>query len=294
MQGQGEEIRGAYGKGLRINLLNKMQNKKGNRSVVKRHIVAALFLPVFIAYIYYLPPQPYFLALLIFVSVIAMWEFYVMYKVSARLYVPAVLAGGILFYVLCLYPVHFPECFFISLFLLLLLRLFLRKSPSGCMSEIGPLGVGLFYISGFLSFQWFLRTQALGMEYIFLLYTSVWIADSGAFYIGTYFGKNKLYPSISPNKTWEGAFGSLLGGALAALIIRAVFNIPGLSVTGAAAIGAVMGISALLGDLIESMFKRDAGVKDSSVFIPGHGGVLDKLDGLLVAGPVLYLLVRYF
>jgi phosphatidate cytidylyltransferase len=86
----------------------------------------------------------------------------------------------------------------------------------------------------------------------------------------------------------------LLGGALGAVIIRTIFNMPNLSLISAAAIGAVMGVAALLGDLIESMFKRDAGVKDSSVLIPGHGGVLDKLDGFLVAGPVLYFIVRGF
>ena len=257
-----------------------------------RHVIAALFLPLFIAYLYYLPPMPYFLALLLIACMTAMWEFYAMYKVPAKLAVPGVLLGGLLFYMLCRYPSFYLEGIFISLFLLLVLRLFSVKTPSGCMTDIGPLCAGLFYVGGFLVFQWLLRTEALGMEYIFLLYTSVWLADGGAFYIGTYMGRNKLYPSISPNKTWEGAYGSLLGGALGAVIIRTIFNMP-LSLTGVAAIGAVMGVSALIGDLIESMFKRDAGVKDSGVFIPGHGGMLDKLDGMLAAGPVLYLIVRY-
>jgi phosphatidate cytidylyltransferase len=274
--------------------MNQIQEKTKNGPIVKRHIVAVLVLPSLIAYIYYLPPLPYFLALLILAGMIGMWEFYTMYKVSAKLSIPGVLLGGILIYLSCRYPAFLLSGIFISLFLLLLLRLFTIMTPSGCMSEIGPLGVGLFYVGGFLSFQWFLRTQALGMEYIFLLYTSVWLADSGAFYIGTYLGKNKLYPSVSPNKTWEGAFGSLLGGALGAVIIRTIFNMPNLSLISTAAIGVVMGVAALLGDLIESMFKRDAGVKDSSVLIPGHGGVLDKLDGFLVAGPVLYFIVRGF
>ncbi len=274
--------------------MDKIRANKSNSSFVKRHVVAALVLPFLIAYLYYLPPLPYFLALLILVAMIAMCEFYVMYKVPPRLYIPGVLIGGILFYLFCRYPAYYSEGIFISLFILLLLRLFLAMTPSGCMSELGPLAIGFFYVSGFLSFQWLLRMQALGMEYVFLLYTSVWLADGGAFYIGTYMGRNKLYPSVSPNKTVEGAFGSVIGGALGALIIKMIFNIPGMSVVGALVIGVVMGVASLLGDLIESMFKRDAGVKDSSVFIPGHGGMLDKLDGILVAGPVLYLIVRYF
>jgi phosphatidate cytidylyltransferase len=267
------------------------QNKKNTSSAVKRHVIAALFLPVFIAYIYYLPPLPYFMALLIIACVTALWEFYAMYKVPAKLSVPGVLLGGLLLYLLCIYPSFFFEGIFISLFILLLIRLFAERTPSGCMTEMGPLAIGLFYIGAFLSFHWLLRTGPMGKEYIFMLYTCVWLADGGAFYIGTYMGKNKLYPSISPNKTWEGAYGSLLGGALGAVIIRTIFNIP-VSLTAAAAIGAVMGVTALVGDLVESMFKRDAGVKDSGVFIPGHGGMLDKLDGMLVAGPVLYLIVR--
>lgn len=220
-------------------------------------------------------------------------EFYVMYKAPAKLYIPAVLLGGMLFYILCCYPSILWEGISIILLLLLLLRLFSEDTASGSMSQLGPLCVGLFYVAVFLSFQWFIRTGVQGMEYIFLLYTSVWLADGGAFYIGTYMGKRKLYPAISPNKTWEGAFGSLLGGALGAVIIRTIFDMQGISIAGAAGIGAVIGIAALLGDLIESMFKRDAGVKDSSSFIPGHGGILDKLDGFLVAGPVLYFMLRY-
>ena len=268
------------------------QNKKNTSSAVKRHVIAALFLPLFISYIYYLPPLPYFMGLLIIVCMTGLWEFYAMYKVSVKLSVPGVIVGGLLLYLLCRYPSYFSEGMFISLFLLMLIRLFAERSPSGCMTEMGPLSAGLLYVGIFLSFQWLLRADPMGKEYIFMLYTSVWLADGGAFYIGTYLGKNKLYPSISPNKTWEGAYGSLLGGALGAVIIRTIFNMP-LSLTAAAAIGAVMGVAALLGDLVESMFKRDAGVKDSGVFIPGHGGMLDKLDGMLVAGPVLYLIVRY-
>jgi phosphatidate cytidylyltransferase len=107
-------------------------------------------------------------------------------------------------------------------------------------------------------------------------------------------GKNKLYPSVSPKKTIEGAVGSVVGGILGTVITKTVFGIPGLTIIGAIAIGATLGITAIIGDLIESMFKRDAGIKDSGSYIPGHGGVLDKLDGLLVSGPVLYLIVRYF
>jgi phosphatidate cytidylyltransferase len=270
-----------------------MQKKKEAGFNMKRVIVAAVFLPVFISYIYYLPAFPFFLILLLIVGMLAMREFYVMYGVPASLNVPAVIIGGILFYYLCRYPEYFPEGVFVGLFLLLLLRLFLIKSPSGSMSEVGTLGIGLFYIAGFLSFQWFLRTENEGLKYIFLLYTSVWLADSAAYYVGSYLGRNKLYPSVSPNKTVEGALGSLMGGAVGSVVVKNAMGISGLSTKGAMAIGMAIGIATLLGDLIESMFKRDAGVKDSSGLIPGHGGILDKLDGFLISGPILYLIVRY-
>lgn len=263
-------------------------------SGVKRHILAALVLPGFIAYLYLLQPFPYFLALLITVCVIALWEFFSMYNVPAKLYVPGILIGGGLLYIFCLYPAYMLEGITAGLLILLLIRLFFAPSPPGSMSEIGPLAVGLIYITGFLYFQWLIRTDRSGLEYIFLLYLSVWFSDSMAYYIGSSIGRKKLCPSISPNKTVEGAIGSVIGGILGVLTAKYVFSMPDLSIFAVILIGTVMGLSAMIGDLIESMFKRDAGVKDSSDILPGHGGILDKLDGLLVAGPVLYFLEGFF
>jgi phosphatidate cytidylyltransferase len=259
----------------------------------KRVIVALFILPVLVAWIYFLPPFPYFLVLLIGVGMLALREFYVMYGVSQKLSGPSVIVGGILLYILCRYPLISLDAICIVFFLLLFLRMVFIKTPSGSMSDIGPLGVGLLYICIFLSFQWLLRSEAFGLKYLLFLYTSVWIADSMAYYIGTYMGKNKLYPALSPNKTIEGALGSIIGGAIGALVINLGLNIPVLTITGSLLIGAILGTVTIIGDLIESMFKRDAGVKDSSNLIPGHGGILDKIDGLLVAGPVLYFIVRY-
>jgi phosphatidate cytidylyltransferase len=272
----------------------KSSEERGSGVLNSNRLIAALIvLPFLTLFIYFLPPIPYFLALLVIVCMLALREFYTMYKVPDILYMPGIFIGGILFYVSCRHPAYFLDGIFISLFLLLIIRLLSVKSPSGAMSEIGPLGVGFFYIAGFLNFQWFLRTDVLGREYIFLLYTSVWLADSAAFYVGTYLGKKKLYPSVSPNKTFEGLIGSLVGGVLGAFIVDIVFRIPDLSTKKALIVGAVLGSTAVLGDLIESMFKRDAGVKDSGSLIPGHGGLLDKIDGLLISGPILYIILRY-
>lgn len=270
-----------------------MGDKKKEGFNIKRIIAAVIIVPLLISYIYYLPPQPFFLFLLIIVGMITMHEFYTMYKVPALLAVPGVLIGGALFYFFCSYPQYSLDGIFVGLLFVMVLRLLMISTPSGSMADLGPLGVGFLYISGFLSFQWFIRIADSGMKYIFLLYVSVWLADSMAYYIGKYLGRNKLYPSVSPNKTIEGALGSVIGGIVGALLIRNMLDIPDMTTTGAVMTGAVLGIATLIGDLIESMFKRDAGVKDSSSLIPGHGGLLDKLDGMLVAGPILYFIVRY-
>lgn len=257
----------------------------------KRLIVAGVILPLLFLYIYFLPPSPYFLILLMCVSIITMYEFYVMYRLPRRLYLPGISIGAILFYLFCRYPYYFQDAIFFTLLLILVLRLIIVSTPSGSIKEIGILYIGFLYISWFLSFQWLLMNEA-GKGHIFFLYGSVWLGDSMAYYAGTYLGKNKLYPAISPNKTFEGAVGSILGGAIGGVIIKLIFNIHEFAILKALLIGAILGAVAVIGDLIESMFKRDAGVKDSSNLITGHGGILDKIDSLLIAGPILYFIVR--
>lgn len=272
-----------------------MENKK-NSSSLKRHVAAAVALPLFVAYVYCLPPFPYFLALVVIGGMAAMRELFVMYRVPLALNITGVIAGGILLYVFCIYPDYALYGIFSAVCLVVMLRLFSSRTPSGSMSETGPVGIGFLYIAGCLSFQWFLRNVhgTDGLKYIFMLYMSVWFADSLAYYVGTYIGKRKLCPSISPKKTVEGAFGSILGGILGVMAAKVLFDIPGLSLYRVSATGAIMGLTALTGDLIESMYKRDAGVKDSGSLMPGHGGIFDRIDGMLVSGPVLYFIVRYF
>lgn len=272
----------------------KMQagTKKGFN--FKRVAVAGILIPSLFVYIYSLPASPYFLGLLLVISMLSMMEFFAIYNVPARMRLPAVLTGGAVFYVVCVFPSRTPEAFFAGIIFLLLLRLFTGGSPSGSMKELGPVGVGLLYIAGLLSYQWSLRNYSQGMEYIFLLYIAGWFADGSAYYIGTYLGKRKLCPVISPNKTYEGALGSIIGGAGGAFVAAVVFNIQDITTAKAIIIGAILGAATIAGDLIESMFKRDAGVKDSGSLIPGHGGLLDKLDGFLVSGPVLYFILKYY
>jgi phosphatidate cytidylyltransferase len=117
-------------------------------------------------------------------------------------------------------------------------------------------------------------------------------ADTGAYTLGRLAGRHKLWPRLSPNKTLEGAVGGLVFGVLASLAVFAVarfaLHAPGLDLPQAVGFGAVVGSAAQLGDLMESMIKRDCAVKDASAALPGFGGVLDVMDSLLFAGPVAY------
>jgi len=131
-----------------------------------------------------------------------------------------------------------------------------------------------------------------GRESVLLLMATIVISDSAQYYTGRAFGRRPLAPAISPNKTVEGAIGGIVFGT-AAMYVGGLRVFPGASpLMLLLASGAVVGLG-MVGDLFESLLKRSAGVKDSSGLIPGHGGVLDRIDSWLFAGPVYYVFARY-
>ncbi|MFI5341475.1 MAG: phosphatidate cytidylyltransferase [Candidatus Methylomirabilales bacterium] len=151
--------------------------------------------------------------------------------------------------------------------------------------------LGTGYVGGLLSFASALRALPEGRQLIYFVAFTTWAGDIGAFYIGSRFGQLPLAPRISPKKTVEGALGGI-SAAMVVAIAGSPWIWPRLWWAHAAVAGLLLAIVGMLGDLCESAVKRGAGVKDSGDLIPGHGGVLDRLDSVMVACPVLYALVR--
>ncbi len=156
--------------------------------------------------------------------------------------------------------------------------------------------MGIVYCGWLASYMIALRSLPQGKWWFLIALPAVWLADSGAYLIGSRFGKRPFSPRLSPHKTWEGYWGGVISGAISGGLLAALWSLGAAAGSGIVAWkGAVMGLilAALtpLGDLGESMIKRQAGVKDSSHILPGHGGIFDRIDSWLWAGVLGYYLV---
>lgn len=149
---------------------------------------------------------------------------------------------------------------------------------------------GVAYVGGLLSFPSLLRGLNEGRQYIYFLAFTTWAGDTGAFYVGSRMGRRPLCPRISPKKTMEGAVGGIIATVIVA-VAGSPWIWPRLSWGRAAVVGLLLAVVGIAGDLCESAVKRAAGAKDSGGIIPGHGGILDRLDSLMFTGPMLYALI---
>jgi phosphatidate cytidylyltransferase len=167
--------------------------------------------------------------------------------------------------------------------------------PSQAITWLGALYMGLGLG---LQLKLFLLQGTLpktGSRLILSLYIITWFGDTAAYFVGSYFGRHKLAPKVSPKKSWEGAFGNL-GGNLIGAVLMKVTVCTEWSWVDVVALALLLGTAGQLGDLVESTWKRSAGVKDSNVggvSIPGHGGMLDRVDSLVFAAPVLFAYVHF-
>ncbi|HEY3061353.1 MAG TPA: phosphatidate cytidylyltransferase [Chloroflexota bacterium] len=174
-----------------------------------------------------------------------------------------------------------------------LVALLARRSTERALVD-WALSLGLaLYLGGLMQFYMPLRripSEIPGFWVIALL-TLSWVCDSSAYFVGGAFGRTRLAPAISPAKSVEGALAGLIGAAIAGALLGAVVGMPPLLVGG---YGAAIGVGTVVGDLVESLLKRQTGVKDSGVLIPGHGGLLDRMDSLMFCAPIAVLYLHAF
>jgi phosphatidate cytidylyltransferase len=177
----------------------------------------------------------------------------------------------------------------------LVLMLPLETRRADPLGDVAATVFGIAYPSAMLAAAVALRqsrgAEVAGLEAFWLVLTTlilVWSTDTFAYYTGKSIGKKPLAPKVSPKKTWEGAIGGVAGAFLVAIVLK-LLVLDFLLWADVAIIALITGIVSQLGDLAESRLKRSAGVKDSGTILPGHGGVLDRLDALIVAVPLVYL-----
>jgi phosphatidate cytidylyltransferase len=183
-----------------------------------------------------------------------------------------------------------PEILLLSVLALIVATLCLSTPIKHRARDAVITALGILYVGFTLSTLVSTRLLPAGEFLVFFVALVTWAADTGAYYAGTLCGKHLLAPSISPRKTVEGAFGGLALALGASLLAHAWF-LPQLSLPDAAILGVLLTGAGLLGDLCESAIKRRAGVKDSGGILPGHGGMLDRLDSLLFTAPTFYYYV---
>ncbi len=177
--------------------------------------------------------------------------------------------------------------FVIILLILSILFMATSKDLSSTIPEMGITLFGIFFIGFLLAYVSLIRNLPNGRLWVLFLIATVWAGDISALLSGSLFGKHKLYPKISPNKTFEGLGGSIVGSIIVALAFALLF-IPRLQKGACILLAVGIGIFGQLGDFTESMLKRSARVKDSGTLIPGHGGMLDRLDSFLFSAPFLH------
>lgn len=171
----------------------------------------------------------------------------------------------------------------------LLLRSRGEKTLANWLWTVG----GIFYIGWMLGHFIPLRELEQGRDWVILALFTTFAADSGAYLIGRAWGRHSVVPKISPGKTWEGTFAGLIAGIAAAVALNAILGLP-ISYWQVSLLGFLIAAVAFVGDLVESMLKRKAGVKDAGRLIPGHGGILDRLDSVVFTVVLVYYYVVWF
>jgi phosphatidate cytidylyltransferase len=231
-------------------------------------------------------------------SIAGIAEFYRMVeRVGYRPVWEAGMAAGVLFALEAAWPQSWQSAILPTLLVYTVVLQLRRGRPERVLVNTALTVLGALYVGYLMSYA--LRLRALdggpghpaGPAPALLVIFSVWAADSAAYFVGLGAGRRKLLPHVSPNKSVEGAVGGVAAGILAGVICAAAFH---LALPMAATVGGLCAVASVLGDLWESAIKREVGVKDAGGLLPGHGGILDRFDGLLFAMVVGYLAMRWW
>lgn len=280
-----------------------------------RILTALVALPILILAIllpYFLPNVPQANWLFVLIAALALgaglFEFFTLTK-KLELKADASIAylGAAFFFVAFLFdaPAKSPDLLILTMFVFLILVLItqmfrFQADFSKMLTGIGATTLGVLYVvflGGFIvsmrvgfdeTLVPFLSTKLIGFFFLIVMG-----ADTGAYFIGKNFGKHKLVPKISPGKTWEGVIGGIVLSSAFAAIASATF-FPELQYKVSIPLAIIMTVVGVLGDLSESAMKRGAGAKDAANILPGHGGLLDRLDSLLFNAPILYYFARFY
>jgi phosphatidate cytidylyltransferase len=271
--------------------------EKPMKELLIRVAVAIVGIPLLVFII--LKGGVYFYLFSVAVTLIGQWEMYRMLEKKDVLpnFWPGILLGQIILAVI------FAGSQFYLIILGILTLMYIagaemyRNKGSALLNVSGTL-LGIVYPTLFWGMLLYLRlyfhhlykvNADIGGMFIIILFVTIWTCDTFAYFFGMKFGKHRLFQRVSPKKSWEGAVAGLFGAILVYLVVYFLQIIP-ITLEIAITSGLIIGIVGQFGDLVESWFKRDAGVKDSSNLLPGHGGVLDRFDSVMFSAPVFLVL----
>jgi phosphatidate cytidylyltransferase len=274
---------------------------KKKSSLPGRLLAAAVFLPCF--FIIAHRGGIFYLILIDLIIILGLFEFYRMMEAKGlRPYKwIGLLSGGALPWYLFFRQGVYANVLLTLTFLAVMIAELVRKDKGHAVYHISVTIFGVLYVSWLGSHLMLLRElpiiagldYSVGFTFVIMAFTLTWCCDTGAYTFGKLFGKRKLLPSVSPKKTVEGAIGGTFLSIAGILVARTLLDTQ-LGVAEAVILAIAASVVGQLGDLVESMIKRDAKIKDASTTIPGHGGILDRFDSLLFTAPLIYYALRYF
>ena len=231
------------------------------------------------------------------ISVIGMFELYRVFKMEKTL--ASMLSYMVaLVYFLNLRFMFLPDVMILAIgFLILLLAVYVFTYPKYHANQIMAAFFGLFYVAVMLSFIYQTRMLDAGKYLVWLIFLCSWGSDTCAYCVGVLFGKHKMSPVLSPKKSIEGAVGGVVGAALLTALYGYVFKtqmtIELTEVWMLAGVSAVGALISMVGDLAASAIKRNYDIKDYGKLIPGHGGILDRFDSVIITAPIIFFLASY-